>query len=169
MSESESGGVELAQVATPQKEKVGPSANPSAFVAPVVAVIPAVSVPIKEKWRQYVESVYESNTVVVIMSILTMWALFNNDIRLAATTKEADTGFEVVISVAFFLFILEIGAQSFYKKDYLWFPDWNPFPGESTFDTWVRRAQFGSFYFWLDWISTLSLIFEVSCVFFLSK
>ena len=111
-----------------------------------------------------VEYIAESSYVVALMSILTIWALYNSDIKFAATTKEADLAFEVIISIAFFLFILEIFASCFYKPDYLWFPDWKPLEDEEWYETWWRRAQFGSFYFWLDWIATLSLILEVSFV-----
>jgi hypothetical protein len=117
--------------------------------------------PTTELWRTRVENFTESNGVVAVMSMLTLWAMFNDDIRLVATEKGADAGFEAVISAAFFLFVLEIFAQSFYKAEYLYLPDWAPLPGESTWDTWIRRIQFGSFYFWLDWIATLSLVFEV--------
>jgi len=108
-----------------------------------------------------VEWFWESGTVVGIMAILTLWALFNDDIRLSSTSVSADQGFEILISISFFLFLAEIAASSFYKDDYCWFPDWKALPGETILGTWLRRMQFGSFYFWLDWISTLSLIFEV--------
>lgn len=114
------------------------------------------------KWRKIVENVTESYAVVAVMSVLTMWAMFNDDIRLVATTKEADDSFEAIISVAFFLFVLEIFAQSFYKADYLNWPEWTQQPDETYFAAVLRRMQFGSFYFWLDWIATASLLFEVS-------
>lgn len=113
-------------------------------------------------WKARVEVIFEHMYFVILMSVLTLWALFNDDIRFAGTFKNADPGFDVVISIAFFLFLIEIFASSFYKgQEYLYLPDWAPIPGETIFQTWTRRAMFGSFYFWLDWIATLSLILEV--------
>lgn len=96
------------------------------------------------------------------MSVLTIWALYNSDIKFAATSKEADEAFEIIITIAFFLFIVEILASCFYKPDYLYIPQWRPLEDEEWYETWYRRLQFGSFYFWLDWIATLSLILEVN-------
>lgn len=113
-------------------------------------------------WRAKAELIFESNYFVGLMSILTIWALFNDDIRLAGTFKNADLGFDVVISITFFLFLFEIFASSFYKgQTYLYIPAWEPLPNENILQTWARRLMFGSFYFWLDWIATLTLIFEV--------
>lgn len=109
-----------------------------------------------------VESFAESTFFTILMSVLTIWALYNSDIKFAATAKEADQAFEIIITIAFFLFILEIAMQCFYKPDYLWFPEWKAEEDEEWYETWWRRAQFGSFYFWLDWIATLSLVLEVN-------
>lgn len=108
-----------------------------------------------------VEYFAESTPFVMLMSVLTIWALYNSDIKFAATTKEADLAFEVIISIAFFLFILEIFASCFYKPDYLYIPQWKALEDEEWHETWLRRLQFGSFYFWLDWIATATLVLEV--------
>jgi hypothetical protein len=102
----------------------------------------------------------ESSFFTGLMSIYTLWALYNEDIKLAGTSKDADLGFEVVISIGFFLFLLEIAAQCFYKPDYFKMPIWKRKEDETDMEMWWRRAQIGSFYFWLDWIATLSLILE---------
>lgn len=96
------------------------------------------------------------------MTIFTIWALFQGDIKLAATEKSADDAFEVIISILFFSFLLEIFLQSFYKDDYCAIPSWKALPDESMWDTWYRRMQIGGFYFWLDVIATLSLLLDVS-------
>lgn len=111
-----------------------------------------------------VEMIGESYFFTILMSILTIWALYNSDIKFAATQKEADLAFEVIITIAFFLFILEIFMLSFYKPDYFYLPQWKALEDEEWHETWYRRLQFGSFYFWLDWIATLSLVLEVQCV-----
>lgn len=111
--------------------------------------------------RKVVEDVLDSTPVTITMSIFTIWALFDNDIRLAGTSKDADLGFEVLISLIFFAFFFEIFAQCFCKPDYLYIPDFRRLPREPFFDSLSRRCQIGSFYFWLDLIATLSLILEV--------
>lgn len=108
------------------------------------------------------ESFGESYVVAAIMSLFTIWALYQDDIKNAATTKEADTAFEVIISILFFTFLFEIALQSFYKEDYCHVPIWEAVPGEDWKTTWYRRIQFGSFYFWLDFIATMSLLLDVS-------
>ncbi len=113
--------------------------------------------------RATVNSILEHWSVVLLMSVYTLWALFNDDIKLAATTKHADLAFEVVITIGFFLFVLEILAQCFCKPDYFRFRDWPERPDDTTWTMWKRRMRMGSFYFWLDWIATLSLILEVWC------
>ncbi len=101
-----------------------------------------------------------------LMSVITIYTLYQSDIRLAATGKEADEGFMIVASIIFFIFLFEIFLQSFYKDGYCYIPSWAAEPGESLTDTWWRRMQVGSFYFWLDWIATLTLIFDVRKLFY---
>jgi hypothetical protein len=120
-----------------------------------------VSIPTAMHFKQIVEMVAEGLPVTIVMSLFTIWALFSDDIRLSATTKEADLGFTVVISIAFFLFLLEIIAVSYYKEGYLKLPNFKGTPNETFWDKVKRIVHFGSFYFWLDWIATISLIFEV--------
>lgn len=112
-------------------------------------------------FKELVELVAESLPVTIVMSLFTIWALFSDDIRLAATMKDADIGFMVVISVAFFLFFLELIAASYFKEGYLILPNFTPVPDETFWGKVKRLTSVGSFYFWLDIIATLSLIFEV--------
>lgn len=114
-----------------------------------------------EKAKESVRFFAEHPAVVIALSILTLWALYHNDIRVAEFDKDADEGFVVVISITFFLFLFEIIATIFYKPGYLALPDWPRRPGESHAATWIRRLQFGDFFFWLDLVATLSLILEV--------
>ena len=115
------------------------------------------------------ERIFESTPFVALMSILTIWALYSDDIRLAATTKDSDLGFMIIISIAFFLFLIEIFAQSFYKEGYLYVnPKMFRQPGDKFLAVWKRRVYYmftnGSFYFWLDWLATLSLVLQVCIV-----
>lgn len=114
-----------------------------------------------QKARATVEVIAESLPVTIVMSLFTLWALFSDDIRTSSTDSTADEAFMIIISIAFFLFLLEIGAQSFYKEGYLHLPSFTSLPGETKWGVAKRLLNFGSFYFWLDWIATLSLIFEV--------
>lgn len=114
-----------------------------------------------ERFKLFLESIGENAVFTGAMSVITIWTLFQADIRLAGTSKDADTGFLVLISIIFFLFIFEITIQSIYKKDYCKLPNFTPDPDETFFQSIWRRIQFGSFYFWLDWIATLTLVFEV--------
>ena len=112
-----------------------------------------------------VERYAESYFFVGLMAIFTLWALYNDDIRLAATGKDADLAFEVVITIGFFLFLAEIMASCFYKEGYLCIPVWKRLEDETFYESIVRRSTTtGSFYFWLDIIATLSLILEVNSV-----
>ena len=117
-----------------------------------------------KKWLQEkVNGVLESGTVAAMMAVITVWALFSDDLRLATTNATADDGFTAVISVAFFMFVAEIIAASFCKDDYLVIPDPKMLPNETIFGNIYRRITgFGSFYFWLDIVATASLIFEIS-------
>lgn len=111
----------------------------------------------------HINNFIESAPVVSLMSVCTVWALFSDDIRLCATYKTADIGFEVVISLCFFFFLIEIILASYSKgQEYLYIPpDQFVLPNENFLKSMTRRLAIGSFYFWLDLIATLSLIFEI--------
>ena len=72
---------------------------------------------------------------------MTIYALFGDDLRLLTAEKEHDAGFYAFACVCFALFTVEIVLASIAKKDY-----------------------FFGFYFWLDIISTLSLIPDIGWV-----
>ena len=70
--------------------------------------------------------------------VLTIYALFGDDIRLAATALPADPVFFSLSCVAMFFFALELVVASMVKEDY-----------------WM------GFYFWLDLLATLSMISDI--------
>lgn len=70
--------------------------------------------------------------------MLTIYALFGDDIRLAATALPADPVFFSLSCVAMFFFALELVVASMVKEDY-----------------WM------GFYFWLDLLATLSMISDI--------
>ena len=72
------------------------------------------------------------------MFIFTLYALIGDDIRLLTFTKKSDTAFMVLNILTFILFMVELILSSLSVPDY-----------------------FGSFFFWLDLISTISLIADI--------
>lgn len=75
------------------------------------------------------------------MTIVTLFALFGDDVRLAFFTKEYDDAFNNLTMVALIMFCLEITINAICQEHYL-----------------------NSFYFWLDIISTVSLITDISWI-----
>ena len=71
------------------------------------------------------------------MTIITIYALFGDDIRMLFFTREADYVFFDLTYLAFASFMVELLLSCVAKEDYLW-----------------------GFYFWLDLLSTLSLIMD---------
>lgn len=144
-----------------------PASSLPLHTEPSTTIPPSNSEPIPEKesiskqFVQIIEKITESLPVTILMSLFTIWALFSDDIRLSSTDVTADFAFMVVISIAFFLFALELIAGCIYKEGYLNLPDLSYLPGESIWKRLQRICNFGSFYFWLDMVATLSLIFEV--------
>jgi hypothetical protein len=76
--------------------------------------------------------------VTAFMTVITLYALFGDDLRAWAFTKAADEAFYILTIISMALFMIELIVASMSKKDY-----------------------FLGFYFWLDLISTISLIFDI--------
>jgi len=72
------------------------------------------------------------------MFIFTLYALIGDDVRLLTFSKKSDTAFLVLNLLTFILFTVELIISSLSVKDY-----------------------FGSFFSWLDLISTISLIADI--------
>lgn len=73
--------------------------------------------------------------------ILTIYALFGDDLRLAATSEPADVIFDWITGIALVVFTFECAACSVCKEEY-----------------------FLSFFFWLDLIATVSLVLDITTV-----
>ncbi len=84
--------------------------------------------------KHLIEGFAEGLPVTIIMSLFTIWALFSDDIRLAAAPKEADSAFVIIITIAFFLFLTELIAQCYYKEGYLGLPSFKSVPNETYSD-----------------------------------
>lgn len=78
---------------------------------------------------------------VALMTLVTVYALFFDDVRILGFSKDADKGFYGLTVIVFFLFTFEIVVHSICTQGY-----------------------FLSFFFWLDIISTLSLIPDIGWI-----
>jgi len=92
---------------------------------------------IKAKINAYLENTY----VIIFSTVLTVWSLFSDDIRQLTANRATDDGFYVVTVIVFAYFSLEIIVASFAVSRY-----------------------FLSFYFWLDIISTISMLLDVGWI-----
>lgn len=76
--------------------------------------------------------------VQTLMFLVTLYALLGDDIRLLAFPKSLDDTFIKMTIASLFLFLIELTLASIGQADYL-----------------------GSFFFWLDLVSTLSIITDI--------
>ena len=80
-------------------------------------------------------------TVTPTMTLVTLYALFGDDIKIAVFEKQDDVIFNYITTVVLSLFSIEITLNALSQENYL-----------------------SSFYFWLDVISTISLITDISWI-----
>ncbi|CAK69742.1 unnamed protein product (macronuclear) [Paramecium tetraurelia] len=85
------------------------------------------------------EIILESTLFQVIINILTLYALFGDDVRVAAFRLSADIVFDALNITCLIMFSTEIILSVIVKEGY-----------------------FLSFFFWLDTISTISLLLDIS-------
>jgi len=90
---------------------------------------------IEQEKRDKVARIVDNKYVVAFMTAITIYALFFDDIRILLFPKEADNFFFAATLIGIILFTAEIVATSYSKDDYI-----------------------NSFFFWLDIISTVSMI-----------
>ncbi|OMJ77735.1 hypothetical protein SteCoe_22604 [Stentor coeruleus] len=83
----------------------------------------------------------ESKKVTITMSLVTIYALFADDIKTLAFAKSSDDIFSTLVVICLLLFTGELVLSSLYKPNYKW-----------------------SFYFWLDLVATLSLITDIGWI-----
>eukprot|EP00352_Strombidinopsis_acuminata_P003568 CAMPEP_0176389310 /NCGR_PEP_ID=MMETSP0126-20121128/38271_1 /TAXON_ID=141414 ORGANISM="Strombidinopsis acuminatum, Strain SPMC142" /NCGR_SAMPLE_ID=MMETSP0126 /ASSEMBLY_ACC=CAM_ASM_000229 /LENGTH=177 /DNA_ID=CAMNT_0017758041 /DNA_START=48 /DNA_END=581 /DNA_ORIENTATION=- len=91
--------------------------------------------------RSRIREIVEGKWVILMMSLVTLFALFGDDFRLWFFTKEADPYFFVCLIVSLFLFMLEILVNSCVVDEFKY-----------------------SFFFWLDIIATVSLIPDIDWI-----
>lgn len=120
-----------------------------------------------------VNRIIDSNATITTMSLVTVYALYGDDVRKLAFPPSADVAFLAFSSLAFAFFAVEITLLCWCRDDYLKLPDFDKakkvlrgFSMRGSIGSWLKALgkslELGSFYFWLDLISTLSMAFEVS-------
>eukprot|EP00928_Gymnodinium_smaydae_P060478 TRINITY_DN4414_c0_g3_i1.p1 TRINITY_DN4414_c0_g3~~TRINITY_DN4414_c0_g3_i1.p1 ORF type:complete len:986 (+),score=209.09 TRINITY_DN4414_c0_g3_i1:188-3145(+) len=91
--------------------------------------------------HHFSRAVVESKYVVLTTTLLTLYALTSDDLRLGATEGSADPIFNAITAFTFLVFFIEIILCCIGKQEY-----------------------FGGFFFWLDVISTVSLVLDITWV-----
>lgn len=89
-------------------------------------------------FKSYVIKFLDSTGLLIFMLIVTTYALFSDDVRVSAFSKDADDVFFALSSCAMIFFGLEMLLSFVLKPEYRW-----------------------SFYFWLDLIATLSIVPDI--------
>ena len=89
-------------------------------------------------YKVVIERFLDSRGFQIFINILTVYALFADDFRTAFFPKSADDGFDSIIIICMIFFSLEIVLSVLSKENYVF-----------------------TFFFWLDIISTVSLIFDL--------
>jgi len=87
------------------------------------------------------KTIIENGWILVFMTCVTLYALFGNDIRLSLTNTSADQGFVICAWICVVLFASEMLLNSLGYDHY-----------------------YGGFYFWIDLVSTLSILLEIPMV-----
>lgn len=95
----------------------------------------------KPGWHKTLAYLLDHWVTSTIMTIVTIYALFSDDVKMLFFTKSVDELFDIMTIIALILFTFEIIVSSIVKDDYTC-----------------------GFYFWLDFISTLSLVMDIGFV-----
>jgi hypothetical protein len=95
----------------------------------------------EQPFRTYVRERFEGNCVTITMALVTLFALFGDEIKQGLTGKPADFWFDLALAISILLFITELLINSCISDDFKW-----------------------SFFFWLDIIATLSLLPDVAFI-----
>lgn len=87
------------------------------------------------------ERLIDSKHFQMSINFITIYVLFSDDFRRAVLPKSVDIGFNVVTIICICIFLVEIIFSVKFKEKYLW-----------------------TFFFWLDLISTITLIFDLTWI-----
>jgi hypothetical protein len=91
--------------------------------------------------KDFLKKVIDSNIQLFVMAFLTAFALFASDIKSISIDPQHDDAFNILFYIVLASFILELLITWYTKSGY-----------------------FNSFFFWLDILSILSMIFEIEWV-----
>eukprot|EP01082_Thalassiosira_pseudonana_P013135 g12129.t1 g12129 contig6:1276257-1277974(-) len=121
-----------------------------------------------------IDRLIDSNAAITFMSLVTVYALYGDDVRILAFEPSSDGAFLAMSTIAFMSFLLEISLLCWCRDNYLQKPDLEALKEICTVRHWNRRESavaymkklgkalhMGSFYFWLDLISTFSMVIEM--------
>mmetsp|Transcript_55469 Transcript_55469/g.110249 ORF Transcript_55469/g.110249 Transcript_55469/m.110249 type:complete len:988 (-) Transcript_55469:352-3315(-) len=97
--------------------------------------------PKQKWWARCSNKIVENKYVVFFTTILTFWALIGDDLRLIYSTKNENMFFDWLVVATMFCFTVELILSCLGKQDY-----------------------FMGFFFWLDLISTFSLLLDISII-----
>jgi hypothetical protein len=125
--------------------------------------------------RHLINKIIDHNATIATMSLVTVYALYGDDVRKLAFPPSADVVFLILTAMAFVCFALEITLLCWCRENYLRMPNFEAaikmlreWSVRSSAGVWFsefgKTLQVGSFYFWLDLISTLSMAFEVCAI-----
>lgn len=95
-----------------------------------------------QKVTDCINKVLDNHFYIIFMTIVTLYALFGDDLRILLSPKSGDPIFWGFSVAAMSLFLIELVLASFAQKDY-----------------------FLGFYFWLDLIATVSLITDIGWIY----
>lgn len=94
------------------------------------------------KLKESINKLFNDSFFVICMTIVTLYALLGSDISVAFLSKKYDYIFDILSTLALVLFFVELLLNIYADKQYIF-----------------------SFFFWLDLVSTLSLIMEIDFIF----
>ena len=77
----------------------------------------------------------------IFITVVTLWAQFGDDVRIIVVNKEADETFSIMTIIVFLIFCLEVGMASYATENYI-----------------------NGFYYWLDIVSTASLLLDIGWI-----
>ena len=95
----------------------------------------------KETAKEKIHHLMESTPFITIMTVLMIWILFQDDVRLIFLTAQQDYIFNIISVILCAIFVIELVLESLIKEKY-----------------------FLRFYFWLDVVCILTIIFDIGWV-----
>ena len=89
-------------------------------------------------WKKKLRTFLDSPPVQITMTIFTVYILFADDIKVICTKKTADPPFSIIVIILMAIFFIELVISAVVVEDY-----------------------FLGFYFWLDFVSLISMVLDI--------